>query len=96
MIANPLPRMRNLLTGRNLVIGVPMIWLFLLAAAPLLIALDFSFSEMGIVYVNNLTSWADNTLTIRLNLGNYMFLGDDPLYFETFLSSVKFAGVTTL
>jgi putrescine transport system permease protein len=96
MIANPILRVRSLLTGRNLVIGVPMIWLFLLAAAPLLIALDFSFSEMGIVYVNNLVNWADKTLTINLNLGNYMFLGDDPLYFETFLSSVKFAGVTTL
>jgi putrescine transport system permease protein len=96
MKATPLHRLRGLLTGRSLVISVPMIWLFTLAAAPLFIALDFSFSEMDIASVKNLSSWVDNTLTITLNFGNYLFLGDDPLYFETYLSSLKFAGMTTL
>ncbi len=96
MLANLFQRMRGLISGKRLVISIPMIWLFTLAAAPLLIALDFSFSQMDIASVASLTQWADNTLTIKLNLGNYLFLGDDPLYFKTYLSSLKFAGTTTL
>lgn len=82
--------------GRNFVILVPMIWLFLLAAAPLLIALNFSFSEMEIASVASLWKWADSALTIKLNFANYLFVAQDPLYFETYVSSIKFAAITTL
>jgi putrescine transport system permease protein len=96
MIANLMPRLRGLFRGRNAVILVPMVWLFLLSAAPLLIALNFSFSEMEIASVASMWKWADDALTIKINLANYLFLGQDPLYFETYLSSLKFAGITTL
>jgi len=95
-MTNLLPRLRGLFTGRNLVIALPMVWLFALAAAPLLIALDFSFSEMGIVYVNPLWEWVGSKLTIHLNFGNYLFLTEDALYLQTFISSLKFAAITTL
>lgn len=95
-MTNLLPRLRGLFTGRNLVIALPMVWLFALAAAPLLIALDFSFSEMGVVYVNPLWEWVDSKLTIHLNFGNYLFLAQDSLYLQTFISSLKYAAITTL
>ncbi len=89
-------RLHNVLNGRNLVIGVPMLWLFVLAAAPLLIVLNFSLAEMEIASVSSLWTWADNVLTIKLNLGNYRFISEDPLYFDTYISSLKFAAITTL
>lgn len=89
-------RLRSACTGRRLVIGVPMLWFFVLSAAPLLIALNFSLSEMEIASVASLWTWVDNALTVKLNLGNYLFLGEDPLYFETYLSSLKFAALTTM
>ncbi|MEW5769415.1 MAG: ABC transporter permease subunit [Pseudomonadota bacterium] len=81
--------------GRHLVIGVPMLWLFLLSAAPLLIVLNFSLSEMEIASVASLWQWADGVLTLKLNFGNYLFISEDPLYAETYLSSLKFAAITT-
>lgn len=89
-------RLRGFCTGHRLVIGVPMVWLFVLSAAPLLIVLNFSLSEMEIASVASLWNWTDNALTVKLNLGNYLFIAEDPLYFKTYLSSLKFAGITTL
>lgn len=96
MIATLLHRIRFPFRGRNVVIMVPIIWLFLLSAAPLLIALNFSFSEMEIASVASLWKWVDSALTIKLNFSNYLFIGQDPLYFNTYVSSLKFAAITTL
>lgn len=96
MMPNLSSRIRGLCTGHRLVIGVPMVWLFVLSAAPLLIVLNFSLSEMEIASVASLWNWSDNALTVKLNLGNYLFIAEDPLYFKTYLSSLKFAAITTL
>jgi len=90
------PRLQSLFTARNLVIGIPMVWLFALAAAPLLIVLDISLANMNITSVSSLWHWADDELTLKFNLGNYFYLGDDPLYYKTYLSSLRLAGLTTL
>lgn len=95
MIADLLPSARRLFNGRNLVIWVPMLWLFVLSAAPLLIALNFSLSEMEIASVASLWSWVGSALTIKLNLANYLFIAEDSLYIQTYLSSLKFAAITT-
>ncbi|ANJ67491.1 putrescine ABC transporter permease PotH [Halothiobacillus diazotrophicus] len=91
-----LSRFRNLFTARTLVIGVPMVWLFALAALPLLIVLDISLAHMNITSVSSLWQWSDDELTLKFNFGNYLYLGDDSLYFNTYLSSVKYAAMTTL
>lgn len=96
MFTDRLSRVRSFLSGRNLVIGVPMVWLFVLSAVPLLIALNFSLSEMEIASVASLWKLSDNALTIKLNLANYLFISQDLLYFKTYLSSLKFAAITTL
>jgi len=96
MIVKLLPRLRRSCTGSRLVIGLPMIWLFLLAAAPLLIVLNYSLAEMDVASVNSLWQWADQALTVKLNFSNYLFLSEDPLYFKTYLSSLKYAAITTL
>lgn len=90
------PRLQGLFTARNLVIGIPMVWLFALAAAPLLIVLDISLANMNITSVSSLWHWADGELTLKFNFGNYFYLGDDPLYYKTYLSSLRLAGLTTL
>ena len=96
MIVKLLPRLRRSCTGSRLVIGLPMIWLFLLAAAPLLIVLNYSLAEMDVASVNSLWQWADQALKVKLNFSNYLFLSEDPLYFKTYLSSLKYAAITTL
>lgn len=89
-------RIHGLFTVRNLVIAVPMVWLFALAAAPLLLVLDISLAHMNITSVSSIWHWADDELTLKFNFGNYLYLGDDSLYFKTYLSSLTFAAVTTL
>ncbi len=39
-----------------------------------------------------LLSWADGQLTLTLNLGNFLQLTDDPLYFEAYLQSLQGGG----
>lgn len=96
-------RLKSLVTGlqgvfsvRSLVIGIPMVWLVVLAALPLLLVLEISFAHMQITSVSRLWHWADDELTLKFYFGNYFYLGDDPLYFKTYLSSLKFAALTTL
>ncbi|MHB9021465.1 MAG: ABC transporter permease subunit [Halothiobacillus sp.] len=90
-----LPRIRGLFTARNLVISVPMVWLFVLAAAPLLLVLNISLAHMDITSVSSLWHWSDGVLTLKFDLGNYLYLGQDSLYFDTYVSSLKYAAMTT-
>ena len=40
-------------------------------------------------------TWAEQTLTLQFHFGNYVSLTQDDLYFQTYLSSIKFAAITT-
>jgi len=82
--------------GRQLVIGVPYLWFLILAFIPLLIVLKISLSEMESTSVSSMISWTQGWPTIKLNFASYIFLGTDPLYFETYLSSIKYALITTV
>ncbi|MEL6311093.1 MAG: ABC transporter permease, partial [Pseudomonadota bacterium] len=57
-----------------------------------------SFSEPVIARppYSALLDWADGVLTVSLNLGNYGFLFEDPLYVAAYLSSIATAGAATL
>lgn len=73
--------------GRKLVIALPYIWLILLFLLPFLIVFKISLAEMAraIPPYTELMEWADGQLSITLNLGNFLQLTDDPLYFDAYL-----------
>ena len=90
------PRTR-LLSGRSLVIGVPFVWLLLSFLLPFLIVLKISFSETDISNpFGTLFSYVDDVLIMKLKLGNYAFIAKDELYLLTYLSSLKYAALTTV
>lgn len=84
--------------GRKLVIALPYIWLILLFLLPFLIVFKISLAEMAraIPPYTDLLEWADGQLSITLNLGNFLQLTDDPLYFEAYLQSLQIAGISTI
>ncbi|HUH38791.1 MAG TPA: ABC transporter permease subunit [Spongiibacteraceae bacterium] len=89
---------RLLPSGRWAVIAPPYLWLLLFFALPFLIVLKISFAETEIAIppYTDLVAWADDVLTINLNLGNYRYLIDDSLYVDAYLNSLRIAGISTL
>jgi len=81
--------------GRFGVIGVPMAFLLAVFLLPFLVVFKISVSEMDTVFFHDVFSWADDTLMLKVKFGNYFSLFEDPLYFQTYLSSIKFAALTT-
>lgn len=84
--------------GRKLIIGTPFFWLFIFFLLPFIIVLKISFSEADVAIppYTELVSWADDQLTILLNMGNYLLLSDDELYLAAYLSSLKMALISTI
>ena len=84
--------------GRRLVIGIPFFWLFLFFLLPFVIVVKISFAEADVAIppYTDVVSWADNQLTILLNMGNYLLLQEDELYIAAYLGSLKMAFVSTL
>jgi putrescine transport system permease protein len=62
--------------GRNFVIGVPFLWLFMFFLLPFFIVMKISFAEaeVAIPPYSELTSYVDQQFTLLLNLGNYVML----------------------
>ena len=81
--------------GRAAVIGVPMVFLLAVFLLPFLVVFKISLSEMETVFFKDVLTWAEQTLTLQLHFGNYSSLTQDTLYIQTYLSSVKFAAITT-
>ncbi|WOI56274.1 ABC transporter permease subunit [Palleronia sp. LCG004] len=83
---------------RRLVAAIPLVWLGLFFLVPLLVLVKISVSEPAIAQPPYLPlfDWADGILTATLNLGNYIFLWEDPLYLLSYLSSARIAGISTL
>jgi putrescine transport system permease protein len=83
--------------GRRFVIGVPMVFLLLIFALPFVVVFKISISEVDGVRFVDLMTWQDGVLQIKLKLSNYrtIFFEDD-LYLRAYLSSIWFAGVTTV
>jgi putrescine transport system permease protein len=89
---------RWLPNGRQAVIGVPFIWLFLFFMLPFFIVLKISFAEADVAippYTEILT-YLDDKLQIALNMGNYLLLTGDDLYIDAYLGSLKMAFISTL
>ena len=86
---------RSRASGRSAVIGLPYLWLLAFFLLPFLIVLKISFSEMELVRFKDMLTFKDNALQLTVRLGNYFFLTQDDLYFKAYLSSLKYAAVTT-
>jgi putrescine transport system permease protein len=87
---------QSLFSGNKLVIGIPMGWFLLLVAIPLLIVMKISLSEMEATSVSSMISWTDGLPTLKLNFANYQFIFSDALYVKTYISSIKYAFITTI
>jgi putrescine transport system permease protein len=87
------------LSGRSVVIGVPWIWLLLFFLIPFIIVLKISFADtrIGVPPYTDLVSWgADGYVHLKINIANYLFIFQESLYFESFLTSVKVAAISTV
>ncbi|MWV10652.1 ABC transporter permease subunit [Pseudomonas sp. R-28-1W-6] len=89
---------RYLPRGRHAVIGVPFLWLFMFFLLPFFIVLKISFAEADVAIppYTEVWTWAENQLSLVLNLGNYIFLTEDELYVAAYLGSLKMASISTL
>jgi putrescine transport system permease protein len=91
-----LQRLPAALKGRGLVIGVPYAWLLIFFLAPFLIVAKISVSEMETVRFKDLLTVADGAVQLTVKFSNYLFILQDDLYFATYVSSLKYAAITTL
>jgi putrescine transport system permease protein len=81
--------------GRRTVIGVPYLFLLLFFSLPFLVVLRISVSESTGVHFQDLLSWDDGTLTLRLKFSTYMYLPTERLYVVAYLRSIGFAALNT-
>jgi putrescine transport system permease protein len=84
------------LSGRKAVIGMPYLWVLVFFMLPFLIVLKISVSEMDGVRFKDVLTLGDGLLRLTLKLSNYVFITEDDLYFKTYISSIKYAAVTTV
>lgn len=89
-------QLKRVAWGRKAVIGVPLLFLLIFFLLPFLVVFKISLSDMDNTVFSDLWVWSDGVLQIKLQLGNYLFLLQDDLYIQTYLRSLKFAGITTV
>lgn len=82
--------------GRTAVIGLPYLWLLAFFLFPFLIVLKISVSEVDGVVFKDVLTLKEGVLALTVKLSNYVFITQDDLYFKTYLSSIKYAAVTTV
>ncbi|UVJ46549.1 ABC transporter permease subunit [Pseudomonas sp. LS1212] len=85
-------------SGRQMVIGIPFLWLCLFFMLPFFIVMKISFSEaaLAIPPYSEIYSYAEQKFQLLMNLGNYALLADDDLYISAYLGSLKVAFFSTL
>jgi putrescine transport system permease protein len=88
------------ISGRALVVAVPLLWLLVFFLVPFLVVAKISLSEAAIArppYLP-LLDWDPDlqTAILTLNFGNFGFLFDDPLYLRAYLSSIRIAFVSAV
>ena len=85
-------------TGKQVVIGIPFLWLFLFFALPFFIVLKISFAEADVAIppYTEIYTYVEQKLQVVLNLANYQLLAGDDLYISAYLGSLKMAFFSTL
>ncbi|MBP2463504.1 MULTISPECIES: ABC transporter permease subunit [unclassified Rhizobium] len=85
--------------ARWLVVAVPHLWLLLFFVAPFLIIFKISLSDTAIAmppYTPVFGGWgAISDFVSELDIENYLFLTEDPLYFQAYMSSLRIAAIST-
>ncbi|MGV1907218.1 ABC transporter permease [Agrobacterium cavarae] len=83
-----------------LVVAVPYFWLFLFFAAPFFIIVKISLSDTAIAmppYVPVFEGFSRiGEFFSQLDFDNYIFLTEDPLYIEAYLSSLRISVISTV
>ena len=82
--------------GKVLVIGVPMVFLLVFFALPFLVVLKISLSEMEGIGFRDVSTFVDGVWTVQLKLANFGTVLVEDLYLLAYLSSVKYAAITTV
>jgi putrescine transport system permease protein len=86
--------------SRWLVVFFPHLWLLLFFVAPFFIILKISFSDTAIAMPPYVPVFegigAIGDFLSQLDFENYVFLTDDPLYVQAYLSSLRIAAISTL
>ncbi len=89
--------------GNRLVIAVPYLWLFAFFLVPFLIVFKISLSTTAIAmppylptfgFTEGISGFIGNLG--ELTLDNYLWLTEDALYFNAYISSITIAGISTL
>ncbi len=89
--------------GQRLFVLLPYLWLLVLFLAPFVIVLKISLSDLAVSrppYTPQFDlreGWAGiKTFFAELDFENFIFLAEDSLYVNAYLSSLKIAGVSTI
>ncbi|MDX3805457.1 MAG: ABC transporter permease subunit [Bosea sp. (in: a-proteobacteria)] len=84
----------------RLVVAVPYLWLALFFLAPFAIVLRMAFSQAATALPPYTPHWEGfaqlGDFLSQLDLSNFSLLGDDPLYWQSYLYSLRLAAMTTL
>jgi len=92
-------------SGQRLVIAVPYLWLLVFFLVPFLIVLKISFAEFSAlgrppyepVFDFRLLEWSEQgVLQIKVMIGSYFYLFNEPLYVSSWLYSIKVAFFSTV
>jgi putrescine transport system permease protein len=86
--------------GRWLIVIIPYLWMAVLFLAPFFIIVKISLSDTAIamppytpVFEGFSKLW---DFLSQLDLENFQMLGEDPLYIESYLSSLRIAAISTV
>ena len=85
---------------RRLVVAVPYLWLALFFLAPFAIVLRMAFSQAAMALPPYAPHWEGlaqlGEFLSQLDIANFSLLGDDPLYWQSYLYSLRIAALTTV
>ncbi|MFT5658791.1 MAG: putrescine transport system permease protein, partial [Gammaproteobacteria bacterium] len=84
---------------KSVVIFIPFAWLFFFFLAPFFIVLKISLSEATIASPPYLPmiSWVDEgIMQVKLVFDNFAYMLEDDLYIDTYINSIRIAGISTL
>ena len=82
--------------GKGLVIGIPLSFLLAFFALPFLVVFKISLSESDGIAFKEIITWAEGVWTLQLKFSNFVTVVMDHLYVRAYLSSVKYAAITTV
>lgn len=86
--------------GKLFVISVPLLWLAVFFFIPFLVVFKISLAEtvLAIPPYSPLFEWEPMgaTATLKVTLGNYLFLFESRFYLDAYLSSLRIASISTV